>query len=152
MATWQQFAHEAPELAADVRARFEAAKSHVLASLRKDGSPRVSGTEVTFSGPDLWIGSMLHAVKARDLIRDGRCALHAHPQDAAEPGDAKVAGTAVEVVGEQREGYLTGAEPPGDFHLFLIDLHEAVVTGVDGDELVIRVWRPGQGVRTVRRR
>lgn len=37
-ARWQQFADEAPELGAKVRARFGAAKHHVLATLRGDGS------------------------------------------------------------------------------------------------------------------
>ena len=52
MATWEDFEQEAPEPAALVRARFEAEKHHVLATLRKDGSPRVSGTEVDFVGAD----------------------------------------------------------------------------------------------------
>ncbi|HZD38745.1 MAG TPA: pyridoxamine 5'-phosphate oxidase family protein, partial [Actinomycetes bacterium] len=56
MATWEQFTSEAPELAAAVRARFEATKHHVLATVRRDGSPRVSGTEVDFHGPDLIVG------------------------------------------------------------------------------------------------
>ncbi|GGM79748.1 hypothetical protein GCM10012275_57960 [Longimycelium tulufanense] len=64
MATRQQFATEAPELAALVRARLEAARRHVLATVRKDGSPRVSGTEVDFYGPDLVLGSMWLARKA----------------------------------------------------------------------------------------
>src|SRR5215469_13458564 len=38
MATWAQFEREAADLAAVVRARFEAAQTHVLATLRKDGS------------------------------------------------------------------------------------------------------------------
>ncbi|MFF5207552.1 hypothetical protein [Streptosporangium sp. NPDC000396] len=79
MAAWEQFEKEAGELASEVRARFEAAETHILATLRKDGSPRVSGTEVDFMGPDLSFGSMLNAVKAFDFRRDGRCAIHAHP-------------------------------------------------------------------------
>ncbi|PRX01470.1 UNVERIFIED_ORG: pyridoxamine 5'-phosphate oxidase [Actinomadura viridilutea] len=149
MATWKQFEEEAPELAAKIRARFEAAETHVLATLRRDGSPRVSGSEVDFLGPDLAFGSMLNAVKARDLRRDGRCAIHAHP---AEGGDAKVAGVAVEVTDpEEKKTYTTGTEPPGDFHAFRLDLTEAVFTSVEDDELVIRFWRPGEPVRTVRR-
>lgn len=110
MATWQQFEREAGELASVVRARFEASKSHVLATLRKDGSPRVSGTEVDFQGPDLSFGSMLGAVKAQDLRRDGRCAIHAHPHD---DGDAKVAGVAVEITDpDEKRAYTTGNEPP----------------------------------------
>jgi hypothetical protein len=150
MTTWEQFESEAGELAAAVRARFEAAKTHVVATLRKDGSPRVSGTEVNFMGSDLSFGSMLNAVKALDLRRDGRCAIHAHP---SESGDAKVAGIAIEVSSpEEKSAYTTGDEPPGGFHAFRLDLREAVVTAVEGDELVIRLWRPGQPVETFRRR
>ena len=149
MTTWAQFEHEAGEFAAVVRARFEAAETHILATLRKDGSPRVSGTEVDFKEPDLSFGSMLNAVKALDLQRDGRCAVHAHP---SKDGDAKVAGIAVEVTGEAKSLYLTGGEPPGGFHTFRLDLHEAVTTTVEADELVVRLWRPGHGVRTIRRK
>lgn len=151
MATWQQFEEEAPELAAQVRRRFEAQKTHVLATLRRDGSPRVSGSEVEFRGDDLTIGSMLGAVKARDLQRDGRCAIHAHPSD----GDAKIAGVAVEVTdAAEKAAVTTGEEPPGGFHAFRLDLTEAVLTTVDPDEqmLVVQLWRPGRGVTVTRRR
>ena len=46
MATWEQFRTEAPDLADAIAARWAAHKHHVLATLRRDGSPRVSGTEV----------------------------------------------------------------------------------------------------------
>ena len=149
MATWAQFESEASQFAAMVHARFEAAETHILATLRKDGSPRVSGSEVAFQGPDLSFGSMPNAVKALDLQRDGRCAIHAHP---GKDGDAKVAGIAIEVTGEAKDADLTSSEPPGGSHAFRLELHEAVMTAVEGDELVIRFWRPGLGVRTVRRR
>ncbi|WP_031515822.1 pyridoxamine 5'-phosphate oxidase family protein [Streptomyces sp. NRRL F-5123] len=147
MATWERFEKETGELAAAVRARFAAGRTHVLATLRRDGSPRVSGTEVDFRGPDLSFGSMRGAVKARDLLRDGRCAIHAHPYGEGD-GDAKVAGVAVEVPGTDLATYTTGSEPPGGFHAFRLDLHEAVLTRVVGGELVIDVWRPGRGVVT----
>ncbi|MBO2460665.1 pyridoxamine 5'-phosphate oxidase family protein [Actinomadura violacea] len=152
MATWRQFEEEAAELAATVKERFEAAETHVLATMRLDGSPRVSGSEVDFKGADLSFGSMLGAVKARDLQRDGRCAIHAHPADPEHGGDAKVAGVAVEITDpEEKKAYTTGGEPPGDFHAFRLDLREAVLTSVEDGRLVIRVWRPGAGVRTVSR-
>jgi hypothetical protein len=149
MTTWAQFESEASQLAATVRARFEAAETHILATLRKDGSPRVSGSEVAFHGPDLSFGSMPNAVKALDLRRDGRCAIHAHPSN---DGDAKVAGIAIEVTGEAKDAHVTGSEPTGGSHAFRLELHEAVITAVEGDELVIRFWRPGLGVRIIRRR
>ncbi len=154
MTMWQQLSDEAPGLAEAVRARLAAETHHVLATLRADGSPRLSGTEVQFHGPELTIGSMLGAMKARDLQRDTRCALHAHPADASmSGGDAKLAGRAVEIVDEgERAAYVAShGEPPGDFHLFRLDLHEAVHTAVDGDQLRILLWRPGEGVHEFRR-
>ncbi|WP_046469043.1 pyridoxamine 5'-phosphate oxidase family protein [Allosalinactinospora lopnorensis] len=150
--TWRQFADEAPDLAAAVRARFEAAKHHVLATLRKDGAPRVSGTEVSYHGPDLAIGSMPGALKARDLQRDGRFGLHANPGDGSmEGGDAKISGIAVEVTDPAELAEYAMDAPPGPFHLFRLLLTDAVVTSVEEDRLVIRAWRPGRGVTEFRR-
>ncbi|HJP78104.1 MAG TPA: pyridoxamine 5'-phosphate oxidase family protein [Pseudonocardiaceae bacterium] len=148
MTSWQQFEQEAPELAREIRSRFEAHESHVLATLRKDGSPRVSGSEVAFQGENLTFGSMLNAVKARDLQRDGRFAVHAYPS--TDTGDAKIAGVATEV----KEAPPAGEEPVEESHAFVADLTEAVLTSVDQEaqELVIQVWRPGQGVKTIRRK
>ncbi|MFW5419545.1 pyridoxamine 5'-phosphate oxidase family protein [Nocardiopsis sp. CNT-189] len=150
--TWEEFAAEAPELAERIRRRFARTPHHVLATLRRDGAPRVSGTEVAFSGPDLVIGSMPGAVKARDLQRDGRFAVHANPGEAESgeqamgEGDAKVSGVAVEVDPDEVEGYRDPGQPPGPFHLFRLLLTGAVLTSVEGDRLVIRHWRPGAGV------
>ncbi len=147
--TWEQFAAEAPELAAAVRARFQAARHHVLATLRRDGSPRVSGTEVAIQGGDMTMGSMYGAVKARDLQRDGRFALHSNPGDASMAGgDAKVAGVAEGVSGEELDRDTGEESPPGPSHLFRLRLGEAVLTSLhpDGDRLVIETWRPGEGI------
>lgn len=154
MATWEQFASEAPELAAAVRSRFTAAKHHVLATVRSDGSPRVSGTEVSFFGPDLIIGSMFGAVKARDLQRDSRFAIHANPGDGSMTGgDAKVSGRAVESVEPEFSDYAEAAQPPQPSHMFKLDLDEVVLTSLhpDGDRLVIERWRPGDGIHRVER-
>lgn len=93
------------------------------------------------------------AVKARDLQRDPRFALHANPgaPSSMADGDAKVSGRAVEVEGEGKEGYRDPGQPPGDFHLFRLLLDDAVLTSVENDRLVVRMWRPGEGVRRVER-
>ena len=142
--TWQDFVAEAPELAAAVKARFEAGRHHVLATLRTDGAPRVSGTEIDFSDGEAFLGMMPGSVKARDLGRDGRFALHAHTGDGSMlGGDAKVAGVAVEV----------DPPPAPPSHRYHLMLSEAVLTSVhpDGDRLVIETWRPGSGVKRVER-
>ena len=142
MATWHEFESDAVELAGEVRRVLEAEVSHVLATIRQDGSPRVSGIEVAFRGEELTIGSMFGAVKARDLRRDGRFALHSHPGDS---GDAKLSGIAVAM--DPDEG------PARDHDLFRFDLLQAVFVrvGDDHEHLLIRTWQPGQPVRAVRR-
>ena len=148
-APWGRLADEAPELAGAVQARLTATKHHVLATLRQDGSPRVSGTEVQLRGPELSIGSMPGAVKARDLQRDGRFALHANP------GDGTMEGVAVEVTDEaELAAFREEVEaPPGPMHLFRLLLTEVVLTSLhpDGDRLVIETWRPGRGLSRVER-
>ncbi|MDH6110128.1 hypothetical protein P3T36_005854 [Kitasatospora sp. MAP12-15] len=157
MATWQDFENEAPDLAPAVLARLAAHRHHVLATLRRDGSPRVSGTEVQLMGADLTLGSMSGALKALDLRRDPRFALHANPGDGTMAGgDAKLAGLAVEIVDElARAGYEAELpEPPtGPYHAFRLGLTEVVLTSIarGGDHLVIQSWRPGEEVRTEER-
>jgi hypothetical protein len=147
---------EAPELATAVRARFEATKHHVLATMRRDRSPRLSGTEVEFHGPDLVIGSMWEAVKARDLQRDGRFALHANPGDGSmKGGDAKVSGRAVEVTDpDEVRAFVDASQPPEPFHLFRLTLDQVVLTSLspDGQALVIETWHPGAAVVRFERR
>jgi hypothetical protein len=123
-----------------VKARFTATKHHVLATLRRDGSPRVSGTEVDFAAEGrLQLGSMADAVKGTDLKRDGRFALHANPGDGSmDGGDSKISGIATAVPAENSD-------------LFDLDIREVVHTTVENDQLVIRFWTPDNGVREIRR-
>ena len=58
MSSWGQVVEVAPDLAASVQARFEAYGLALLATLRRDGSPRISGVEPLFAHDDLWIGMM----------------------------------------------------------------------------------------------
>ena len=75
MAKWRDVASEAPDLAAAVQARFDAHVHKVIATLRRDGSPRVSGTEAVFWEEEMWLGMMPDSVKALDLfaIPGSRC-------------------------------------------------------------------------------
>ncbi|TYB49095.1 pyridoxamine 5'-phosphate oxidase family protein [Actinomadura chibensis] len=162
MAGWREVAASAPEFAARVRGAFEAHKHKTLATLRKDGSPRVSGIEAYFVGDDLWFGSMPGALKARDLQRDPRFALHGPPvilsaeDPATAPGDAKVSGRAVEVSDPERRAAMLTARglAPDSFsesHFFVADIDEVVLTRIEGTTMVMELWRPGQALRTFRR-
>ncbi len=147
MTSWAEVERDAPELAARVRERFAVRKHCTMATLRLDGSPRISGTEVEFAAGELRIGSMPDAVKAKDLLRDPRLALHSPTTDppdgrpTAWKGEAKVAGIAV------------AAGSPDESHRFVIDVTELVLTHLDeeGKQLVITSWHPGRGVMEIRR-
>jgi hypothetical protein len=147
MATWGEFETAEPEFASRVRALMSFRKHLTMATLRRDGSPRISGTEVEFASGQLWIGSMPGAVKALDLRRDPRVAIHGPTDDppAGQPsgwkGEAKLAGIAIEV------------DSGGAAHRFLIDILEAVITRLNegGTRLVIESWIPGRGFRRTER-
>jgi hypothetical protein len=118
-----------------------------MATLRRDGSPRISGTEIEFADGQLRIGSMPGAVKALDLRRDPRVAIHGPTDDPPEgsasgwKGEAKIAGNATEV------------DSGSAAHRFIIDIREAVITRLNerGDRLVVESWSPALGYRIVER-
>lgn len=147
MPTWAEFEAAEPEFAARVRELMSTRKHLTMATLRRDGSPRISGTEVEFEEGQLRIGSMPRAVKATDLRRDGRVAIHGPTTDppsanaAGWKGEAKIAGTASEV------------DSGGDSHRFVIDIQEAVITRLNeaGNRLVVESWNPERGHRTLER-
>lgn len=147
MASWADFEAEAPDLAAAARAHFDRFKHKTLATLRKDGSPRISGTECEFTEDgQLTLGSMWQARKAQDLLRDPRFALHSGSSEPSEwEGDAKVAGTAGGTVVENKTH--------GRHHVFTCDLTEVVVVGLNEkrSKLLIRAWHEGRGVLQVER-
>jgi hypothetical protein len=143
MASWAQVEREAPELAALARSLLDAFTHKTLATLRRDGSPRISGTELEFADGEAWLGSMWRAVKALDLQRDPRFALHSGSADPPDwPGDAKIAGRAIEVT-----------EPGATAHRFRLDISELVVVrvGEPRDHLVIESGHEGRGVSRRRR-
>jgi hypothetical protein len=156
MATWREVQAEAPELAARAREIFDAFKHKTLATLRRDGSPRISGTEVQFVDGEMWFGSMWKAVKALDIQRDPRFALHSGSSSSPEwMADAKVAGRVEEVTDPERKAVILGDEaPPDRAHVFRADITELVVTGLGDppDHLVIESWHEGRGVSRRERR
>jgi hypothetical protein len=147
MASWSDFEKAEPEFAARVQALLTSRKHLTMATLRRDGSPRISGTEVEFAGGELRIGSMPGAVKALDLRRRPQIAIHGPtndpPVDHASGwiGEAKIAGN------------VTETDSGSAAHRFLVDIREAVITRLNepGDRLVVESWTPARGRRMVER-
>lgn len=158
--SWAEFVAAEPALARRCRDSLDAHKHKTIATLRRDGSPRISGIELIFWRDDVWCGSMLGAVKARDLIRDGRYALHSGSADPPEwPGDAKFAGIA-EVITDHdlirqsiAEHPEAGETEPDALHFFRLAVAEVTFTGLNEarDKLVIETWDPGRGLRRIER-
>lgn len=140
MASWADFEAADPGLAADVRAAFAIRKHCTMATLRADGAPRISGTEVEFADGQVYLGMPPASRKGLDLVRDPRIAIHSPTRDPLPDGrwdgEAKLSGVAV---------------PVADFR-WRIDLSSAVFTGLteDRQQLLIRLWRPARGTQTMR--
>ncbi|GEC09420.1 pyridoxamine 5'-phosphate oxidase [Streptomyces spinoverrucosus] len=154
-ANWAAFTAAEPDLAKTVEERFGAHAHHVLATLRKDGSPRTTGIEVRFLNGELWLGMMPDSRKALDLRRDPRFALQANPGEGTSMGggDVRIAGRAIEVEDARtKAAYGEEVEPPEPFHLFRTELTEVVRTYVENDTyLVVQLWKPGESLRTIKR-
>lgn len=152
MARWIEFAAAEPAFARQVEERLRIRKHKTLATLRKDGSPRISGIEVELADGELFLGMMPGSLKLRDLERDPRLALHSptvdppdgHPQGWA--GEAKLSGTAIEVDAPD--------SPVADGRRFRVDINEVVFTHLNeaGDRLVVESWHPGRGIHRLERR
>ncbi|NEC65659.1 pyridoxamine 5'-phosphate oxidase family protein [Streptomyces sp. SID9727] len=153
--TWTDFRTAEPDFADTVRQRFALYRHHVLATLRTDGSPRLTGLEVDFWEDEPHLGMMPNSRKALDLRRDPRFCVHANPGPDAEmaDGDVRISGRAVEVTDPAvLARFIEERTPPEPFHLFRVEPTEVVRVGLEGgDTIVITTWHPGRPPRTVRR-
>jgi Pyridoxamine 5'-phosphate oxidase len=146
VASWRELEHQEPAFARRVRELLDAHKHKTIATLRADGSPRISGIEAAFEDGELTFGSMADSRKGQDLRRDPRFAMHGatiDPVDGSEadwPGEVKIAGRAI-LVGEITEG------PSGDS--FKADITEVVHTHLNPGAtlLVVEWWTPAGGLR-----
>lgn len=83
MARWEEFATQAPEMAA----RGEALLTQFgpglgfLATIRPDGGPRLHPICPVLADGDLWAFLIERSPKCADVRRDPRCALHSFPPD-----------------------------------------------------------------------
>ncbi len=142
MTTWSEFSTVQPELAAAIRATFVRRKHATMATLRADGSPRISGTEIDFADDgEVYVEMMPGTRRAADLRRDPRIAVHCPTVDppADDPtawaGEGKMSGIAVETRPDR----------------FRIEVNQATLTAIADGALVITSWSPGTAPRTVRR-
>jgi len=168
MATWTEFSEEAPEIAGLAERRLVATGLMMLATLRRDGFPRISPVEPVIAADrlvlhdgNLWIGMMAESTKSRDLQRDGRCGLHTATADkTVSQGDVKLWGNATMVTDHgtlarfsddifESVGYRFEV---GSFDAFDVDLMGASSVSVADDVMYVKTWKPGKGVTVVEKR
>jgi hypothetical protein len=133
-----------PQFSDQVRRTFAVRKLAALATLRRDESPRSSGTEVDFAADgNRYLGRVPCSLKALDrvAILGWRCTV----------GPMTTRRTTRRPAGRQQDGrYGGGVSDPSRVdqpHRFRIDVTEVVLTNVaaDGDHLCIQSWQPGRG-------
>ncbi|MBV9337572.1 MAG: pyridoxamine 5'-phosphate oxidase family protein [Solirubrobacterales bacterium] len=150
MTAWRDVEQAEPEFAQRVRALFDAHRHKTIATLRADGSPRISGIEAVFENGDLVFASMPNARKGADLRRDPRFAVHSATVDPIEgseakwPGEAKISGRAIAVgpITERADGERFHADITAVVHTHLNE--EATM-------LVVEWWTPTHGLRRIER-
>jgi hypothetical protein len=143
MVRWAEIERQSAEFAERARTLFGRGVNKTIATIRADGGPRISGTELEFDGGDVTLGMMGGSLKLADVRRDPRVAIHSPTVDATTkdwPGDAKLAGVLVEVP-PPRENAIAEAG------YFRLNVSEVVITSVDQARglLVVESWHPGRG-------
>ena len=145
--TWSAFREAAPGLAAAVQERFESHRHAVMATLRRDGAPRLSGMEAPIRDGHLWLAMDTGSRKADDLRRDPRFSVHSAPdgEDLAS-GDARIEGRVVPALETDValfvEGHRFPIDDPSTMALFTADISRVVLARVEDRSLAVTAWTP----------
>jgi hypothetical protein len=157
---WEEFKHQAPEMAALGEERFERTGVVLLGTLKKDGWPRISPVEVLITDGHLFMGMIWRSRKALDLLRDARCAVHnAITSREGTDGEFKLYGRAIEIrdldvrrrYGDALYAKIGWKPDEPEFHLFSLDIESASFTEFRDGELIATRWMPGGGMEVVKR-
>ena len=132
-----------------------------MATIRRDGTPRLSPVEPWLMDGELWLSMLWGSLKARDLLRDPRILVHSivTGRDGGE-GELKVRGEPCrrrapriqQRYADDVTRHLGWSPTPGRFHLFRVDLETVAFVRYDhatGDQFTA-TWPPAQGVRPAR--
>ena len=151
---WEDIEAEQPRLAELGRTRLGNPGVVLVATIRRDGTPRLSPVEPLFWRGDLWLSMMWGSLKARDLSRDPRILVHSIVAGReGDEGEFKIRGKAVpEDDEETQKGYaetvaavLDWNPEPGRFHLFWIDIEQIAFIRYDAEtaDQYVTTWPPG---------
>lgn len=162
MTTWTELTTHAPRITT-IFERRHAATGHLclLATLRKDGFPRISPIEPKIFEGELWLVGMPDTTKFHDLGRDPRFCLHTATVDThVADGDAKLWGVVHDVQDpdlHQRFAENLFAETGFDLrgqkfdHFYAADITSASAVEVGDGHMDVTIWKPGAPERVVRK-
>ena len=162
MTTWREFTESAPRIAG-IFARRHAATDNLcmLATVRADGSPRISPMEPRIFEDHLCLVGMPDTTKFGDLARDPRFCLHTATVDThVKDGDAKLWGAARDLDDKALHRRFAEAlyEESGfdirgrDFdHFYVADITAASSVEIGDGQLDITAWKPGEEERVLHR-
>jgi hypothetical protein len=145
---WQELSESEPRFGEVVHDRLVMPGVLLVATIRRDGSPRLSPVEPLLFERDLWLSMMWQSHKALDLLRDDRTLIHSiiTSREGTE-GEVKLRGHAVAVDDrEVRARYCEAVSALGWrpeepwFHLFRIDIMDVTLIryAQSGDQHVVR--------------
>jgi hypothetical protein len=152
---WEDIEHSQHRLAEVGRQRLIEPGVVLVATIRRDGTARISPVEPLVLDGDLWLSMLWQSAKARDLLRDPRVLVHSivtSREGAA--GEFKVRGTAraendqavQRRYADTVRSTLGWSPQPGRFHLFAVDIDQVAFIRYDtasGDQYV-SMWPPGR--------
>jgi hypothetical protein len=150
---WARIETEQPRLAEVGRRRLLAPGVVLVATIRRDGTPRLSPVEPYVLDGQLWLSMLWQSRKAHDLLRDPRVLVHSvvTSRDGGD-GEFKLRGSARQTDDETTQrryseavGQDLGWHPvPGRFHLFAVDVELITYIRYDdstGDQYTA-IWPP----------
>ena len=148
---WSSVEDEAPGVAQAVRACFDARRMKCLATMRRNGWPRLSETSgVLLAEGQLWL-ALIHSAKARDLHADARVGIHCGSPSDEWRTSARVTGWARPATPELRDR-LYAARPElasrgSSIELMTVAATEVVITGPDPEsgQIAIEWWNAATG-------
>jgi Pyridoxamine 5'-phosphate oxidase len=148
--SWRTLETSAPEIARLGKERLDQARVALLATLRKDGSPRISPVEPYLSQGHLLFGAMSWSLKARDLRRDSRCVLHSAVTgpDNGE-GELKLYGRAVEANEQTRDSCQAwwSERPSSTAIVFTLEIEQAafISWNIERGQMIVQRWSAQRG-------
>ncbi|WP_280264400.1 pyridoxamine 5'-phosphate oxidase family protein [Nocardia wallacei] len=156
---WGGFEQAAPELAAQVRRAFARFGFALVATIRRDGTPRLSPVEWHCVGGHLMLVMIPHTRKVHDLDRDSRVLVQTPVTESEAPEDeAALRGRVHDISDTAHRGATAAAieassgwRPRDSWRYFAVDIESASCKHWDGEDMRLLRWDEAGGARPPQR-